>query len=273
METITFWCRATFFLRYAGKLASAWITVIIAAERFITVAYPLRVARISTPTIAKIIIVCVHALCCSLGAYPFWTIGLSSWKNSTICAYTDAHAYEKWSMAILRIGSLFLPSIVIFVLTVLIIVYLRRAKRRRLQKLETHAQLVKYISSKVDLQLTLMLISVSIAFLVLRLPYTVTFYLNAYKYQLWTDPPLDTCTSNRIYLANKICDMIAITNYGVNFFLYCLCGSTFRNRLWMMLSCGSKRRIRFSSSQTTSSRMSLSSFRASMSMRGKKTFS
>ena len=133
METIAFWCRTTFFLRYAGKLASAWITVVISLERFITVALPLKVARISTPKIAKITIVCIFAACFSLGAYPYWTMGLipSSYRNSTYCAITDPEGYETWSMVILRVSSLFLPSAIIFLLTVLILVFLRKAKKHR----------------------------------------------------------------------------------------------------------------------------------------------
>ena len=107
-------------------------------------------------------------------------------------------------------------------------------------------------SSNMELQLTIMLISVAIAFLVLRLPYTVTYYLNAYKREIWV--PLDIWFSYRIYVINKICDMIAVCNYGVNFFLYCLCGSSFRRRLWFMLKCGKGDKDRRASAATTTSR-------------------
>ena len=237
IETVTFWCRATFFLRYAGKLASAWITVVISAERFITVAYPLRVARISTPLSAKITIICIYITCCSLGAYPFWTIGLISWKNSTYCGFTDPVAYETWSMVVLRIGSLLLPSIIIFVFTILLLVYLRKARKKRLSQLiSEHARQ----SYNVDFQLTVMLISVATAFLLLRLPYTISFYLNEYKEEIWS--PIDPWFKYRIYQANKICDLLAISNYAVNFFLYCLCGSAFRERFIRCVKCSKQKR-------------------------------
>ena len=161
-------------------------------------------------------------------------------KNSTYCGFTDPKGYETWSMAILRVGSLFLPSAIIVVFTVLILIYLHRAKKLRLAQLEGQGQgqlaNKKSAASNVDLQLTIMLVSVAIAFIVLRLPYTVTYYLNTYKKELFV--PLDIWLSYRIYLANKVCDMIAISNYAVNFFLYCLCGSSFRNRLERLVTCG-----------------------------------
>jgi hypothetical protein len=261
METITFWCRTTFFLRYAGKLASAWITVAISAERFITIAYPLKVTRISTPTVARITILLIYMVCGGLGAYPYWTIGLSTWGNSTYCAYTDPDGYEIWSMVVLRTGSLFLPAGVIFILTILILVFLHRAKRQRNRSLNPGAK-IRMASSRFDIQLTLMLICVALAFLILRLPYTVTFYLNNYKDTIWVDPPLDACQSYRLYIANKICDLLAITNYGVNFLLYCLCGSTFRGRLLELFS-GRKQVKRVTVYSSSQSRFSWSSLRQS----------
>ena len=235
MDTIAFWCWTTFFLRYAGKLASAWITVVIAAERFITVAYPLKVSWISTPKIAKIMIFCIYLTCSCLGAFPFWTIGLQPWKNSTYCGFSNMESYETWSMAILRAGSLFLPSAIIFVFTTLLLVFLQRARKER----QTHLQAQMGGHGKqppnVDFQLTIMLISVAVAFLLLRLPYTISFYLNEYKEEIWQ--PIDPWFKYRIYRANKICDLIAISNYTTNFFLYCLCGSAFRKRLVQCVLC------------------------------------
>lgn len=237
METTLFWCHVTYYLRYAGKLASAWITVIISFERFLTVAYPLKVARISTPTIAKTVIGAIFVTCFILGAYPFWTIGLKHIQDhSTYCGYTDQGYYELWSMIVLRIGSLFVPSVFIFIFSVLQVTFLYRAKKERKAQLQSHRRMSKNSSNKsVHAQLTLMLIIVSISFLVLRLPYTITFYLNDRKSEIWI--PLEPLISYRIYLANKICDLVAISNYAVNFFLFCLCGSSFRNRLYKFMQC------------------------------------
>ena len=237
METITFWCRTTFFLRYAGKLASAWITVVISAERFITVAYPFKVSQISTPGIAKCVILVIYILSVIFGAYPFWTLGLLPEGNTTYCGYMNNNLYDTWSMAILRIGSLFLPSLIIVIFTTLILTCLHLAKIHRSAHFEGQVHVSKKSAklSNMDFQLTAMLISVAIAFLVLRLPYTMSFYLTMYKNDIWV--PLDPRVDLQIYFANKICDVIAISNYTVNFFLYCLCGSSFRAHFVALLTC------------------------------------
>lgn len=44
MHTSNVACKLIYWLRYGAKLVSAWVTVAIAIERFITVAFPLKVS-------------------------------------------------------------------------------------------------------------------------------------------------------------------------------------------------------------------------------------
>ena len=247
METHPFWCQTTFFLRYAGKLASAWIIVVIAAERFITVAFPLKVARISTLRIAKVIICFIFVLSICLGAYPFWTLDIvPNRTNTKFCHAVDDDEYGVWFFVVLKIGSLYLPFANIVLFTVLILVFLGRAKKERIQVQQQECS----SSSKMDLQLTIMLIGVAIAFLVLSLPYMISYRINTKKEDYWK--PLEPWRSYNIYLADRICDMISTSSYALNFFLYCLCGSAFRNRLKALLSCKGEKDRRASAVSTVS---------------------
>lgn len=78
-------------------------------------------------------------------------------------------------------------------------------------------------------QLTIMLVSVCVAFVCLRLPYTVSYAVNEYT----KDPNAARSTAQDLpyVVATKITDVIATTNYMVNFFLYGLCGSYFRQQV------------------------------------------
>ena len=78
-------------------------------------------------------------------------------------------------------------------------------------------------------QLTAMLVAVSVAFVCLRMPYTVAFYVHSYRNQLWgvVSPQLEFIT----YSAYKLTDIVATSNYVVNFFLYSMCGSYFRQQV------------------------------------------
>lgn len=76
-------------------------------------------------------------------------------------------------------------------------------------------------------QLSAMLIGVCVAFVCLRLPYTVVYNLFTYHYLV---------SHNRhsllaLDIARQITDVIATSNYVVNFFMYSLCGSYFRHQI------------------------------------------
>jgi len=78
-------------------------------------------------------------------------------------------------------------------------------------------------------QLTAMLVAVCIAFVFLRLPYTISYYIYTYRKKLWTSasPELEF----QLFAAMRLTDVIATLNYVVNFFLYGLCGSYFRQQV------------------------------------------
>ena len=80
---------------------------------------------------------------------------------------TTDETQNLWSLLIFRIGCLHLPFINIFIFTVLILVFLRRARKHRSE--------VQHQECKINFQLTIMLIGVAISFLVLRLPYLLTY--------------------------------------------------------------------------------------------------
>ena len=84
-------------------------------------------------------------------------------------------------------------------------------------------------------QLTLMLVSVCVAFVCLRLPYTISYAL--YEFTKDPDSPRSVAEDLPYVLAKQICDVIATTNYVVNFFLYGLCGSYFRQQVRAAFRC------------------------------------
>jgi hypothetical protein len=79
-------------------------------------------------------------------------------------------------------------------------------------------------------QLSAMLVGVCVAFVCLRLPYTIAYYIHEYRKELWGSS-LDNATETRLHAAKQITDVIATSNYVVNFFLYSLCGSYFRQQI------------------------------------------
>ena len=247
-DTINFWCQFVNFVRYSGRLWSSWVTVIITAERYITIAFPLRVGRISTPCKAKIVIVVEILLSLALSSFVWFTLGTSTHNNIPRCLIIRLHEYKILSIVIMGFGELVVPSVVVCVFTWLIIRKLSEATRNRKRQLEGQRILRMPSSLSQERQLTYILLAVAITFVVIRLPYVVTFYLNEYKEELW--PHLSHRENFYIYAANKIAYVLSVVNYCINFFLYCLCGSTFRYKIYFLLSSRSSIRKSWSNEKS-----------------------
>jgi len=84
-------------------------------------------------------------------------------------------------------------------------------------------------------QLTIMLVCVCVAFVCLRLPYTVSYALSEYTRP--TNGSRSAADDLPYFVASQITDVIATTNYVVNFFLYGLCGSYFREQVRAAFRC------------------------------------
>ena len=250
-------CKLTYFFRYGSKLTSAWITIAITTERLVSVRWPLHAHQLSTTKRAKIVIIAIFSLCFLLGSYPFWTVDVLPVRNYTdisSCRTVPGTNYKIWNTALLAAGSLIIPGLLMCCLTGTIIYSLAKSRQTRKMRLSCNADNRKASSHQnIERQLTLMLLSVAMAFVILRLPYTITYTINRWK--LWH--PLNDIMDMRLHAALKITDVIATTNYTINFVLYCLCGSAFRRQLRIMFSC--KKRYDFFESKTYLMRMSTSS--------------
>ena len=234
-------CKLIYFLRFGGNITSSWLTVAITAERLLLVAFPLKHPGWSTPRRTKIMIAAIFVLGFLFGSFVWWSVDVTIESMEIICGIENKLWYEIGNWTSLRIGSLLLPGLIVCVLTGIIIYYITRAQKTRERKLGSWSQRQETIDStgggkiSVERQLTIMLIAVAVAFIVLRLPYTITFYLNRFKTTLWPDE--SDWSYYHIFAANEIADTIVTTNYAINFFLYYFCGNVFRAQLKRVCRC------------------------------------
>ena len=85
-----------------------------------------------------------------------------------------------------------------------------------------------------------MLVAMCIAAICLQLPYMILYTVNDRKSSWW--PGRDgSALYAWIYTAMEIAEMISITNYAVNFFLYCVSGSAFRHHVYIHAARGRRR--------------------------------
>ena len=78
-----------------------------------------------------------------------------------------------------------------------------------------------------------MLVTVCCAAVCLQLPYTVIYILNMHKESLWPDDR----DKAAMYLATRVADLLATSNYAVNFALYFASGSAFRTNVQRIHQC------------------------------------
>jgi len=90
-------------------------------------------------------------------------------------------------------------------------------------------------------QLTIMLVTICCAAVCLQLPYTIIYLINDEKKSLWPGQYDDMVVRAKIYLCMKVAEMFATSNYAVNFALYCVSGSAFRQSVRRF--CRTKQRL------------------------------
>jgi hypothetical protein len=112
---------------------SAWITVAITFERLLAVTKPLKVAMLSTPCRARLLLTVLCVVCASLTAYPMWTVGTDVQDGDILCLITNQVTYDSWYRATFIIGNLVVPEVLLIAFSLVIIVQLARSRRLRQQ--------------------------------------------------------------------------------------------------------------------------------------------
>lgn len=127
-------CKILYFLIYVVGYTTVWILVIMTADKFFAVWFPLKVAYFCTITRAKYVCVFLLAMTSVISSHHFWTIASvphPKYVNQHACYY-DMSRYALiqriWRYVDLAIWC-FLPFILIFTLSVLIIYKITRKRK------------------------------------------------------------------------------------------------------------------------------------------------
>ncbi|XP_055629413.1 growth hormone secretagogue receptor type 1-like isoform X2 [Toxorhynchites rutilus septentrionalis] len=252
------YCQLFTFTSGLSSFLSVWYVVAFTFERFIVVLYPLRRQSWCTVRRAKLVIVSLTVLGILHSAPYIFFAGpqFSERSNSTICDVREEYKPQMIIFNYIDTVIVFLvPFTVILVLnsitsfTVWRVANLRRTMtlvRRKPSSFEIRRQLsiqrtcshpnhrsnvLKHrpaISRMVNSQMkvTKMLLIVSSVFVCLNLP----SYLMRVRAFIETEP------SNLTVLIQYYCYLFFITNFGINFILYCISGQNFRKAVIEMFN-------------------------------------
>ena len=203
--------------------------------------------------------------------WPTNCVGVGIHKGERLCMMLDKRKYDVWNWVFVTIGELYIPSLVVAIFTGVIIFQLAKAlsKRSRLtssnrrrqdmgkqnsmqnsqMKQESTSLLLSKTSkarfwvnhksvskstkstSRSDLQPTVTLIVVAGSFIIIRLPYTVMFYV------INNHNPSEPWSAFYVYSAYSFAGALSVANYAINFFLYCLSGQQYRRHFLRCVRC------------------------------------
>ena len=235
-----------FFLRWARPM-SALVIVLVCIERFVAIWFPLKAKLFSSRRTALIEVCSIFCLASFVSGFRTQTVGI----QNNVCLAVVVTSYNKHLKALCSIMGMtirtLIPTSTLLILTpptVTKLFYQRRLRREMSQG--------KANKSDETFRVSLMLLSVAIAFCVLVTP----FCLSKHGYLLTGTNIVSTSTPwmkglNEIRL---ICEQV---NCVINFLLYVLISRKFRNQFYKILTCQTGRGLQRGTSYKSSDKGSI----------------
>ena len=227
----TWSCKVMTYVYNASILSSVWLVVMMTTERLLAVVWPLRITvwvNISRARIAVAVNYLIWLITNSI--YLLMVTSESATGGRYRCSLEPQyeHFFNKiWAVIDMSLYAFVSQTLVLF-LNVIIITYIRRARRQQKHIREQQD------SGEGSSQVTAMLLSVSITFLMLTCPYSI-FYIGDRR-GLWEDgaSPRRYAIHSLIYTCFRV---LAEFNHCVNFLLYVTTGKAFREELKTLFQC------------------------------------
>ena len=211
-------CRLTVFIVTASSILSSWLLVLIATERFTAVFHPLKVHIYFTLKRTFIMILVLTILSSISSAYLFFTCSVQMENGIPICVILGINRQHDLIFQII-LSTLYciLPFILITVLNFSTIWKLRSQNVLRM-RLQGQSSNQKTLVSQVA-----MMVAICFVFAITTFPASSFMVVQTVCMLIHGSP---CCTIGKwVMLLIAFLEKI---NHSVNFFLYCMTGSTFR---------------------------------------------
>ena len=212
-------CRGMIYTARVSSTFGAYEIILMTLDKAIAITIPHKAASICTANRAKLFSV-LNFIFSAIWYSPHLTlswhkqIGNSCMRNNTKGLFVTVHTY--FTLVLFPL----LPFI--FIITANLIIIRSVWKRRRLASSNQTSS---------EVQLTIMLILVSLVFVILLLPMQI--WASYYFFAAWKTPNEFAKSRLIFYITKGLVNM----NYGVNFFLYLVSGRKFRKDLLELLHC------------------------------------
>ncbi|KAK3085681.1 hypothetical protein FSP39_007067 [Pinctada imbricata] len=231
-------CKFVMFFGYVCSDSSVWLIIIVTAERYIAVQYPLRASIMCKVRRARFITFIPVIVLCIINIHFFWTVALNPFNGQIKCSANPSYIFlvEKvWPWVDTALYSL-CPFFIITILNSFIVHQVLNARRKReaylMQKKERAIPHRRSKSAEASMRLTLMLLAVSFSFLITTLPMNVVLIVS----QFGNNSPKQGMKQYASFILVKdISEILMYVNHSINFFLYCAAGKKFRKILMDIL--------------------------------------
>ena len=218
-------CRLYFFVYRGTKISSSWYVVLVGIERFLVVWFPLKAKILSNKRVALISTTVATA---AIFTFEAARTGNTNIIDGVCLPFYKTPETEKLQTAFVATSTTIyslIPTAILITVTPLTVWKLVRQQKKR-------QELMQNAGNDETLHVTVMLLSVTIAYLILVTVISMTFAVAFFMGEnlLATKDP-------RILMFLEIAQIMEQLNYVINFFLYVISNVTFRKHVIFMLKC------------------------------------
>ena len=225
-------CKVASFWALFALQNSTFQVLAMTIDKYIAIKWPHRAATYSTPRRAKTIVLNLYI--CAI-VYNSPQLYLTQVTDGQCVAYGTGGVLTMIYSWLSFVLNAVIPFTLLIYTNFVIVKAVR--KSRKMFGADTCAQTDQGLEARqntmksAENQLTIMLLSVTMLFLILLCPTYIRFIYMAFAER---DTPYQYANSLLIY---QISFKLYCTNSGINFFLYCISGQKFRNDLKEILFC------------------------------------
>ena len=215
-------CRILSFFAPCSGLYSSWLIVLISAEHFLAVFFPLKVHIYFTLKRSYILMAVLATISCIISVFYLFAVNVDVLDGYAIRIYCQLGASVNGGLA-----HIILSVLLYSIITILNSLFVRKLK----SKPKIHLQNPKQVSSR-DKLLVLMMFAICTVFAVTTFPICVSMIItSAIHHVHLTDW---TAFSEWSYVFTLV---LANINHSVNFFFYCITGTVLRKALFRLFRC------------------------------------
>ena len=237
-HTSSVMCKSQLFLLVSGKWISAWILVAIAVQRFMAVFIPVKMRTLFSGRVPIAVLLTIVVFSFGVNVHFFFTFGLQVQEIGNVTYFRHCSklapyfVYEIWPYIDAVFGS-FLPFVLLIICTIGILAQ----EIQRKQCLAARDSRTSVSGARTESRLaatTAMLLTVSFAFLLFTAPYFV-----------WrlSRPFVRSSKDENADWTYIVAQFLQYTNHAVNFLLYCVSGTLFRQELVAIFKKDTERRV------------------------------